>query len=73
MLGPLPEVLAAVFAASTLAGIAVVILFALWVFCLFDMLLRPGRGAAAKAFWVLALILLAPFAIVAYLVVRTRG
>jgi hypothetical protein len=35
---------------------------------------RPAwRGAASKALWALALILLAPFAIVAYLVVRTRG
>jgi phospholipase D-like protein len=69
----LPALLAVSALAWTLAGIAVVLLFALWVFCLFDVLLRSGRGAASKALWALALILLAPFAIVAYLIVRTRG
>src|SRR5262245_368741 len=77
ILDRMPQALPAVIAVSTLgwtlAGIAVVVLFVLWLFCLFDVLVSTGRGAASKALWALALILLAPFAIVAYLIVRTRG
>jgi hypothetical protein len=43
-----------------------VVLFVLWLYCLFDVLVRPDLGGGAKAVWALALIVLAPFAIVAY-------
>ncbi len=51
----------------------VVVLFALWIYCLFDVLVRSSHGRGAKALWALALVLLAPFAIVAYLLVGRRG
>jgi hypothetical protein len=51
----------------------VVVLAVLWIVCLFDLLVRSGHGAGAKALWALALILLAPFAIVAYLAFGRRS
>lgn len=51
----------------------VVVLAVLWIYCLFDVLVRSSHGVAAKAVWSLALILLAPFAIVAYLLVGRRS
>jgi hypothetical protein len=56
-----------------LGVLLVVVLAVLWIYCLFDVLARPNRGATSKALWALALILLAPFAIVAYLVVGRRS
>jgi hypothetical protein len=56
-----------------IAGIAAVILFALWVFCLFDVLVRPNRSAGSKLIWALALFLLAPFAVIAYLLFGRRA
>jgi hypothetical protein len=49
-----------------------VVLFVLWLYCLFDVLVRADVGAGAKAVWALALIVLAPLAIVAYLVFGRR-
>jgi hypothetical protein len=51
----------------------VVALFVLWIYCLVDLLVRSSHGVAAKAVWALALILLAPFAIVAYLLFGRRS
>ena len=56
-----------------LGVLLVVVLTALWIYCLFDLLARPNRGAGSKALWALALVLLAPFAIVAYLLVGRRS
>lgn len=56
-----------------LRGAARSVLAVLWIVCLFDLLVRSGHGAGAKALWALALILLAPFAIVAYLLFGRRA
>ena len=56
-----------------LGVLLVVVLAVLWIYCLFDLLARPNRDAASKALWALALVLLAPFAIVAYLLVGRRS
>jgi uncharacterized membrane protein len=45
----------------------------LWIYCLFDVLVRSSHGSGAKALWAVALVLLAPFAIVAYLLFGRRG
>jgi hypothetical protein len=51
----------------TAAVIALTLLFVLWLYCLFSVLVRGDIGGGAKALWALVLIVLAPFAIVAYL------
>jgi hypothetical protein len=56
-----------------LGFIGAVILFVLWIYCLFDVLVRSSHGSGAKALWAVALVLLAPFAIVAYLLFGRRG
>ena len=57
-----------------LGFVGAVVFFVLWLYCLFDVLARPTRGAGSKAIWAVALVLLAPFAIVAYLLVgRSRA
>jgi hypothetical protein len=57
---------------STLGWILVVALlavaFVLWIYCLFDVVVRGDMGGGAKIVWALALVLLAPLAILAYLV-----
>ena len=55
-----------------LGFVAAVVFFCLWIYCLFDLLARPSRGAGSKALWAVALVLLAPFAIIAYLVFGRR-
>jgi hypothetical protein len=50
----------------------VVVLAVLWLYCLVDVLIRSAHGPGAKAGWAIALVLLAPFAIVAYLVFGRR-
>jgi hypothetical protein len=50
-----------------LGFVGAVVFFVLWLYCLFDVLSRPTRGAGSKGLWAVALVLLAPFAIVAYL------
>jgi hypothetical protein len=42
------------------------VLFLLWVFCLFDVIVRGNMSTGTKVIWVLALIVLAPFAIIAW-------
>jgi hypothetical protein len=70
--GTIPSLVATSTFVWVIVGIAGVILFALWVLCLFDVLARPNRGAGSKLIWSLALCLLAPFAVVAYLLFGRR-
>jgi hypothetical protein len=54
--------------------VALSLLFVLWLYCLFNVVMRSDLGGGAKVVWALALIVLAPFAIAAYLVVgRSRS
>jgi hypothetical protein len=55
-----------------LGFVGAVVFFVLWLYCLFDVLAKPTRGAGSKAIWAVALVVLAPFAIVAYLLVGRR-
>jgi hypothetical protein len=63
----LPGLVGASTTAWALGFVGVIVFFVLWLYCLFDVLARPTRGPASKAIWAVALVLLAPFAIVAYL------
>lgn len=45
----------------------------LWLWMAFDLALRRDLGAGAKALWFLVWILLAPIALVAYVLVGRRG
>jgi hypothetical protein len=55
-----------------LAIAALFLLTLLWLYCLFDVLVRHDESAGAKALWAVALIVLAPFSIVAYLLFGRR-
>jgi hypothetical protein len=69
----LPALVGASTAAWALGFVGAIIFFGLWLYCLFDVLARPVRGAGSKALWAVALVLLAPFAIVAYLIFGRSG
>jgi Phospholipase_D-nuclease N-terminal len=62
-----PGLVGASTTAWALGFVGAIVFFGLWFYCLFDVLARPARGPGSKALWAVALVLLAPFAIVAYL------
>jgi hypothetical protein len=64
---PIPTLVALGTVGWALGFFGAVVLFVLWLYCLFDVLARPTRSVGSKAIWAVALVLLAPFAIVAYL------
>ena len=68
----IPTVIAAGTVTWVLGFVVVIVFFVLWLYCLFNLLADPARGAGSKAVWAIALILLAPFAIVAYLLFGRR-
>jgi hypothetical protein len=63
----IPTVVAAGTVTWAVGFVAAIVFFLLWLYCLFNVLADTTRSAGSKAIWAVALVLLAPFAIVAYL------
>ncbi len=44
------------------------VLFLIWIYCLFDVIVRGNYSAGKKVVWILALIVLAPLAMIGWFV-----
>ena len=49
-----------------LIGAVVFVLFLIWLYCLFDVIVRGNYSSGKKVVWVIALILLAPLAMIGW-------
>jgi phospholipase D-like protein len=49
-----------------LIGAVLFVLFLVWLYCLFDVIVRGNFGTGRKVVWIIALIILAPLAMIGW-------